>query len=517
MESPITSPFLSRSVEPPRSYVNKFKKSAGSTRRSSLGSILTSLETPRSPRQQKQRRQSFDVVDRCLSSPHSSPWNSPKPSPNSPRKTQKVGDRFIPSRSSTDVEISHFNLFKENVSSPSLDTTPLKEEYKSSLADQMFSGKLNIRSPARILNFQDAIPRSPYSGNPCPLRLLHQKNLALNTDAKTRYHRQIPHNPEKVLDAPDLVDDYYLNLLDWSTNNIVVIALGKSVYLWNASNGESQLLMSNDDPQNVVTSVSFIKNGEPYLAIGNNDAEVQVWDIEASRKICSFRGHASRVSSLDWNEQILTSGSRDSLIINNDVRLRGGRFQTLAHHTQEVCGLRWSQDGTLLASGGNDNLLNIWEFNQPNQPRFTLDHHDAAVKALAWCPMQTNLLASGGGTADRTIRFWNTTTGACINVVDTKSQVCAIQWSHHYKELVSSHGYSQNQLIVWKYPSMQKVAELKGHSSRVLHMAQSPDGKTVASAAGDETLRFWKIFDTQQKKNKHTHTRGSILTGPTLR
>jgi cell division cycle 20, cofactor of APC complex len=69
-------------------------------------------------------------------------------------------------------------------------------------------------------------------------------------------------------------------------------------------------------------------------------------------------------------------------------------------------------------------------------------------------------------------------------------------WSKTYKELVSSHGYSQNQLIVWKYPSMTKVTELTGHTSRVLHMAMSPDGSTVVSAAGDETLRFWKIFDT---------------------
>lgn len=41
---------------------------------------------------------------------------------------------------------------------------------------------------------------------------------------------------------------------------------------------------------------------------------------------------------------------------------------------------------------------------------------------------------------------------------------------------------------------MKKVADLRGHSSRVLHLALSPDGTTVASAAADETLRFWKVF-----------------------
>lgn len=49
--------------------------------------------------------------------------------------------------------------------------------------------------------------------------------------------------------------------------------------------------------------------------------------------------------------------------------------------------------------------------------------HQAAVKALAWCPWQSNLLASGGGTADRRIRFWNCNNGVCLKDVDTKSQV----------------------------------------------------------------------------------------------
>ena len=42
---------------------------------------------------------------------------------------------------------------------------------------------------------------------------------------------------------------------------------------------------------------------------------------------------------------------------------------------------------------------------------------------------------------------------------------------------------------------MTKIAELTGHTSRVLHLATSPDGCTVVSAAADETLRFWKVSE----------------------
>jgi len=107
----------------------------------------------------------------------------------------------------------------------------------------------------------------------------------------------------------------------------------------------------------------------------------------------------------------------------HDPRVDSHVTATLAKHTQEVCGLSYSSEGQL-ASGGNDNLLCIWDPHRTGTPRHTFTHHQAAVKGIAWCPWQQNLLASGGGTADRTIRFWDTSTGACLNSVDTKSQVC---------------------------------------------------------------------------------------------
>jgi cell division cycle protein 20 (cofactor of APC complex) len=107
-----------------------------------------------------------------------------------------------------------------------------------------------------------------------------------------------------------------------------------------------------------------------------------------------------------------------------------------------------------------------------NQWLHRLEDHTAAVKALAWCPFQSNLLATGGGGSDRCIKFWNTHTGACLNSVDTGSQVCSLLWNKNERELLSSHGFTQNQLTLWKYPSMVKMAELTGHTSRVLFMAQ---------------------------------------------
>jgi WD40 repeat protein len=50
---------------------------------------------------------------------------------------------------------------------------------------------------------------------------------------------------------------------------------------------------------------------------------------------------------------------------------------------------------------------------------------------------------------------------------------------------------------------MTKTKELRGHTSRILHLATSPDGSMVCSAAADETLRFWNVFAPESNKRKN--------------
>uniref|UniRef100_A0A8C8GKB0 Fizzy-related protein homolog n=1 Tax=Oncorhynchus tshawytscha TaxID=74940 RepID=A0A8C8GKB0_ONCTS len=244
---------------------------------------------------------------------------------------------------------------------------------------------------------------------------------------------------------------------------------------------------------NSVTSVGWSERGN-HVAVGTHKGYVQIWDAAAGKKLFTLEGHTARVGALAWNADQLSSGSRDRMILQRDIRtppLQSDR--QLQGHRQEVCGLKWSTDHQLLASGGNDNKLLVWNHSS-TAPMQQYTDHLAAVKAIAWSPHQHGLLASGGGTADRCIRFWNTLTAQPLQCMDTGSQVCNLAWSKHANELVSTHGYSQNQILVWKYPALSQVAKLTGHSYRVLYLAMSPDGEAIVTGAGDETLRFWNLF-----------------------
>lgn len=450
-------------------------------------------------------------------------------------KREMQGDRFIPSRSAMDLNVALFSLqhdlTKENASqdnSVSI-SSPMKEDYKRKLAENFLLPGSPRKS--KILAFRNRPPVAA-AGHENQIRDLYSAQSGTSGQPKKTF-RQVSQCSERILDAPELVDDYYLNLLDWSSTNQVAVALGTTVYLWEADKGAIQLLMQTEETDDYVTSVSWAADGR-HLAVGLNSCEVQLWDVNRLKQVRRMSGHQARVGSLDWNGPVLSSGGRDSVILNHDVRMREHVVSRLTGHEQEVCGLKWSKSGQQLASGGNDNRLFIWDAAMTsshanpgvsttgsapagNNWLHRMEDHTAAVKALAWCPFQSNLLASGGGTADRSIKFWNTSTGALLNSIDTHSQVCALQWSTHERELLSSHGYSQNQLCLWKYPSMAKIAELTGHSARVLHMAQSPDGNTVVSAAADETLRFWKVFGSPDKKQKAAKGKGEENPGLALK
>ncbi|XP_076750888.1 cell division cycle 20 protein fzy isoform X1 [Xylocopa sonorina] len=438
---------------------------------------------------------------------------SPSRTSCTPAKTPSGGDRFIPSRSTTNFDLGYYKIQQQtNIEKDDekIDNeSPSKREMQRLMGENLHGGDI---TQMRVLSYQNKAPAPP-EGYQNPLRVVYsQSKTPASVKASTRY---IPYTPDRILDAPEIIDDYYLNLIDWSESNILAVALGANVYLWNAGTGTIEQLFeleSND----YVCSVAWIQEG-PYLAVGTTTGNTELWDCSQAKRVRVMNGHAARVGSLSWNSHILTSGCRAGQIVHHDVRQRDHVISTINAHAQEVCGLKWSPDGKYLASGGNDNMLQIWppisgHSHTHTQPLYSLNQHQAAVKALAWCPWQNNILASGGGTADRTIRFWNCNTGACLNTVDTKSQVCSLLWSTTYKEIVSGHGYAQNQLTIWKYPAMTKVAELTGHSSRVLHLAMSPDGTTILSAGADETLRLWKCFQPDPHKKKDTSEMKSVAS-----
>jgi WD40 repeat protein len=101
-------------------------------------------------------------------------------------------------------------------------------------------------------------------------------------------------------------------------------------------------------------------------------------------------------------------------------------------------------------------------------------------------------LVSGGGTADKVIKFWKD--GVDVGKqIDTGSQICGLVASPTTPELISCQGFSLNQIIVWSGEG-KRMQTIHGHRSRVIYSALSPDGEFLATGAGDQCLKVWKMF-----------------------
>ncbi|KAG2731271.1 hypothetical protein G9P44_005687 [Scheffersomyces stipitis] len=432
-----------------------------------------------------------------------------------------TSDRFIPSRHN-----SISSKLQTETTNPHPNASPQThiKAQTSKIYQHHVAEACGIEMNSRVLLYQPLPPErkkptnlfSHITGaNDVKSKLTSKSSL--RPAAASARAKKIPTAPERVLDAPGYVDDFYLNLLAWSSTNLLAIGLEDAIYVWNASTGSVGILCELPN-KTLVTSLRWSDDGS-YISIGKDDGTLEIWDIETNSKLRTINceNHQTRIASQAWNQHILTSGSRVGSLYHSDVRIAQHVVTKMENtHTAEVCGIEYRSDGQHFATGGNDNLVCIWDVRQSQQntlsgvntaqPLFTKANHKAAVKAISWCPYQPSLLATGGGSSDKTINFWNSTTGARVNTIETGSQISSLNWGYASGtglEIVATHGFPTNNISLFNYPTLQKTGEIIGaHDSRILSGCLSPDNMTLATVAGDENLKFWSLFDLYKQGRK---------------
>jgi hypothetical protein len=102
--------------------------------------------------------------------------------------------------------------------------------------------------------------------------------------------RAVSKVPYKVLDAPELADDFYLNLVDWGSTGTLGVGLGNCVYMWNADTGRvSKLCELQDD---TVTSVSWIQRVSSFtchFGFYNSNSAFRVHILPLEQIVAMFK------------------------------------------------------------------------------------------------------------------------------------------------------------------------------------------------------------------------------------
>ncbi|KAI5171769.1 cell division cycle 20-like protein 1, cofactor of APC complex [Nematocida sp. LUAm3] len=284
-----------------------------------------------------------------------------------------------------------------------------------------------------------------------------------------------------------LADDFYSSLLDWQGSNII-FALDERVFVQNFLTGRISLAARLNSTY--ITSVKASPDGKT-VGVGTCTGDVAIIDLKTLH-VTKRHQHKSRIGVLEWSGSRLLSGSRDRFIKYMDLKSPES-FRPVIAHTQEVCGLSFSPDGTYLATGGNDNKVFILDGRAYSTTIHTITAHKAAVKAIGWSPVRANILATGGGTADRTVKTWKVSGSfeKLIDSIEYGSQVCNLHWTKT-NELITTHGYSQNDIRIMDMCRKKQVKLFEGHRNRVIHFGMNEEEEYFATGSGDETLCVWR-------------------------
>ena len=281
-----------------------------------------------------------------------------------------------------------------------------------------------------------------------------------------------------------------------------------TVKLWQVEHGYLLRVLRHPGP---VASLAYSPDGQ-QLVTGSYDGGVRVWRLADSSAARTLSGHTGTVWSVAFSpdgQRIASSGE------DNTIRLwraaDGAPIKVMPGHTRNVWSIDFSPDGKFLASGSFDYSVRLWDPNT-GAPLRTLAGHDQAVVGVAFNPNGKVLATSGD---DNTIRLWNVETGQLIRRIETGNHTYKIAFTANGEYLISGgrargalgtlwheltagwlgarHG---EPLKLWRVSDGALLQTLAGENNDVWSVAASPDGKLLASASNQKTVRVWRFLPT---------------------
>ncbi len=163
----------------------------------------------------------------------------------------------------------------------------------------------------------------------------------------------------------------------------------------------------------------------------------------------------------------------------------------LTGHNGAVQDVEYSPNGQLLASGGDDNTIILWDTNTLQRVGLPFYGHEAGITGLAFSP-DGNRLASSS--RDASVIIWDMTTGLPVQRLSGhQNWVLSVVYSPNGQMIASAGG--DGRVVLWDANNGTALRTLEGHTDSVFSVAFSPDGQTLASGSGDGQVILWNVED----------------------
>lgn len=301
----------------------------------------------------------------------------------------------------------------------------------------------------------------------------------------------------------------------------------ESIMLWDLAELEEPRLLAMLPAHDwMVASVAFNSTGD-LLASTSYDMTARVWNLSDppdAHEVLTLRGHSDYVVDVAFHpndDNVLATASIDGTIklwdvaeSMNEKKDRGEEatgvvIDTLRGHTAGLESIAFSRDGRLLASGGGDRSIRIWELNVdrriwdvPERNRYwtvpwrreliALRGHSKRIRSLAFGPEDQLVSASDDGT----VRLWVTEPVEAVpTLLGHTSSVTSVAVGRTKAGIIVASGSGDFTVRLWDPDRCEGIATLIGHGQEVGAVAFNTTGNRLASGSRDKTVIIWDVTD----------------------
>jgi WD40 repeat protein/tRNA A-37 threonylcarbamoyl transferase component Bud32 len=261
-----------------------------------------------------------------------------------------------------------------------------------------------------------------------------------------------------------------------------------AVKLWDAASGKEILTLPGQSI--TVRSVAFSPDGKRIVS-GNGDGTLKIWQDSFDKLPTVLKAHALSVTGVAFSPdgKRIVSGSADKTVKVWDTET-GQHTITLQGHTGAVTSVAFSKDGTRIASGSADKTVRVWAAASAPST-FTLSGHDHWIMGVAFSPDRQHFATAS---KDQTVKIWDAVSGQELHTLRGSAlKATAVMFSSDGQQVACG---KEKTVEIWDVKAGTLVTTIP-QPDLVWSLAWSPNGKTIACACEDGTVRLMSADGSQ--------------------
>lgn len=285
---------------------------------------------------------------------------------------------------------------------------------------------------------------------------------------------------------------YWINRVAFTPDGKQAVVTGGGVIVYELQTGkELRRVMELQFARN---ALALSRDGKYFLTGHQQDRVVRLGEVATGKEVRAFEGHtAPGVHGVAFSpdESLVASGGDDGTLRIWDAK-SAKELRRCEGITDRVRCLAFSPDGKRIASGhygpGSAFLVLLWEADTGKELR-SFKGHTREVTAVKLLPEGDRLLSAS---MDGTLRLWDAETGKELKKLAHAGGVYDAAVSPDGKRALSA-GFGDKTVRLWDLTTGREIHRFEGHTGAVLGVAFSADGKQALSGDASNTVRLWRL------------------------